>query len=132
MVEVLFELIFSFFGELFLELILEVLVELGFHGTAERISSKARSRLFLGGAYLIFGAVLGGLSLLVFPKIYFGSSVIPALYFIVSPIFAGFSLTTVSYLINRGIRPVSWFEWDKFLFGVLVAIAYAAARVVFG
>lgn len=132
MVELIVELVFGFIGEFALEIILEVLVELGFHGTAERISSKARSRIFVGGAYTIFGAVLGGLSLLIFPKIEFASSVLPALYFVVSPILAGFSLTTVSYLINRDIRPVSWFEWDKFLFGVLFAVAYAVARVIFG
>ena len=132
MIELIVELVFGFIGELALELILEVLVELGFHGTAERISSKARSRFFVGGAYVIFGAVLGGLSLLIFPKIEFASSVLPALYFVASPIFAGLSLTTVSYFINRGIRPVRWFEWDKFLFGVLFAVAYAVGRVFLG
>ena len=132
MIELIVELVFGFIGELALELILEVLVELGFHGTAERISSRARSRVFVGAAYSIFGFVLGAVSLFVFPKIEFASSVIPAIYFILSPLFAGLSLTTVSYLINRGIRPVSWFEWDKFLFGVLFAAAYAVARVIFG
>ena len=132
MVEAIFELIFSFVGEFFLELVLEVLVELGFHGTAERISEKAQSRLFVGAAYLLFGAVLGFASLYIFPKIEFANAVLPLLYFIVSPIMAGFSLTVVSYFINKGIRPVSWFEWDKFIFGVLFAVAYAIARVIFG
>lgn len=132
MIEAIFELIFSVFGELILELIFEVLVELGFHRTAERISGRMRSRLFVGGAYGVFGAVLGAVSLLVFPKIHFADALLPALYFIVSPVFAGLSLTTVSYFINRGIRPVSWFEWDKFLFGVIFAVAYAVSRLVIG
>ena len=132
MIEAIFELIFSFVGEFVLELVLESLVELGFHGTAERISSKAKSRLFVGGAYAVFGGVLGFASLFIFPKISFTSSVIPVLYFLVSPILAGFSLTSVSYLINQGIRPVKWFEWDKFFFGVFFAVAYALARVLFG
>ena len=50
----------------------------------------------------------------------------------VSPILAGLSLSIVSYFINRGIRPVSWFEIDKFLFGVVFAIAYSISRVMFG
>ena len=132
MIEAIFELIFSFVGEFVLELVLESLVELGFHGTAERISSKAKSRLIVGGAYAVFGGVLGFASLFIFPKISFTSSVIPVLYFLVSPILAGFSLTSVSYLINQGIRPVKWFEWDKFFFGVFFAVAYALARVLFG
>ena len=132
MIEAIFELIFSFVGEFVLELVLESLVELGFHGTAERISSKAKSRLFLGAAYAVFGGVLGAASLFIFPKIEFASGILPALYFVVSPILAGFSLSIVSYLINQGIRPVRWFEWDKFFFGVFFAIAYALARVLFG
>jgi hypothetical protein len=131
MIEAIFELIFSFFGELVLELFLEVVVELGFHGAAEKISGKANSRLFVGLAYSLFGAALGFASLYFFPRIHFANVILPVSYFIVSPIFAGFSLTTVSYFINRGIRPVSWFELDKFVFGVLFAVAYALSRLIF-
>ena len=132
MIEAIFELLFSFIGEFILELILESLVELGFHGAAERISSRARNRFLVGGAYTLFGGVLGFASLFIFPKVEFASAVLPALYFVVSPILAGFSLSCVSYLINQGIRPVSWFEWDKFLFGVFFAVAYSVSRVIFG
>lgn len=132
MIEAIFEIVFSFVGEFLFELVVEVLMELGFHGTAEKISSRARSRLLVGGAYVVFGSILGFASLYVFPKIVFANSVIPILYFVVSPIIAGFSLTVVSWLINRGIRPVSWFEFDKFAFGVLFALAYSLSRVIFG
>ena len=132
MIEAIIELLLSFVGEFVLELILETLVELGFHGTAERISGRAQSRLLIGGAYALFGGVLGFASLYIFPKIYFADAALPALYFVVSPILAGLSLSIVSYFINRGIRPVSWFEIDKFLFGVVFAIAYSISRVMFG
>jgi hypothetical protein len=132
MLEALLEIAVSFLGELVLEIIVEVLTELGFHSTAERVSNRARGRLFLGGAYLLFGGVLGYISIFLFPKIAFENNVIPILYFIISPMIAGFALSIVSWLINRGIRPVSWFELDKFIFGVLFAIAYSFSRVVFG
>ena len=132
MIEAIFELVISFIGEFILELILESLVELGFHGAAERISNKVRNGLLVGTVYTIFGGILGFASLFIFPKIEFASAVLPALYFLVSPILAGFSLSYVSFLINQGIRPVSWFERDKFLFGVFFAIAYSLARVTFG
>jgi hypothetical protein len=132
MLEALFEILFSFVMELVVEIVGEVLIELGFHATAEKLSSKARSRVILGGAYAIFGAVLGFLSLYIFPKIVFANRLLPILYFIVSPIIAGFSLTFVSWLINRGIRPVRLFEFDKFAFGVLFALAYSLSRVIFG
>ena len=132
MIEAIFELLFSFIGEFILELALESLVELGFHNAAERISNKVRNRFFVGAVYTIFGGILGFASLFIFPKFEFATAVLPALYFVVSPILAGFSLSYVSYLINQGIRPVSWFEWDKFFFGVFFAIAYSLARVIFG
>jgi hypothetical protein len=132
MIEAIFEILFSFVAELVLEIVGEVLIELGFHATAERLSNKARNRFLVGGAYTIFGAGLGFLSLYLFPKILFANRLIPILYFVISPIIAGFSLTIVSWIINRGIRPVSWFELDKFVFGVLFAMAYSISRVVFG
>jgi len=130
--EAIFEIIFSFVWELVLEIVFEVLIELGFHATAENLSNKARSRVILGVAYTFFGAGLGFASLYVFPKIVFANRVVPVLYFVVSPIIAGLSLTFVSWLVNRGIRPVRLFEFDKFMFGVVFALAYSLSRVLFG
>jgi len=132
MIEAIFEIVFGFVAELVVEIVGEVLIELGFHSVAERLSNKTRNRFFLGAAYGLFGAVLGFASLYVFPKIAFANPAIPVLYFIVSPVIAGLSLTLVSFAINRGIRPVSWFEFDKFAFGVLFAVAYSISRVIFG
>lgn len=132
MIELIVEIIFEFFGELVLEIVIEMLVEFGFHKTAGRLSDSFRSRTFVGLAYTFFGVILGALSLLVFPKISFDIALIPALYFIVSPVIAGFSLTTVSWLIDRGINNSPWFKWDKFIFGVVFALGYSLSRVVFG
>ena len=132
MLEAIFEIIFGFVGELVLELVVEVLVEFGLHKTAGRLSDSFRNRTFVGFAYTLFGVILGFASLYVFPKVAFGSVVIPTLYFIVSPIIAGFSLTTVSWLIDRGIGNSKWFKWDKFIFGVLFALGYSMSRVFFG
>ena len=132
MIEAIVELFFSFLFEMVLEVIAEVLFEVGFHSTAERLSNRSRNRLFVGGAYAGFGALLGFLSLFLFPKIVFANSAIPALYFVVSPLIAGFSLTTVSWIINRGLRAASWFEFDKFAFGVVFALGYSLSRLLFG
>lgn len=132
MIEAIVEIIFGFIGELVLELVVEVLVEFGFHGTAERVSDSFRSRTFVGLAYTVFGVILGFISLYIFPKIQFDLAVIPMLYFVVSPIIAGFALTTVSWFIDRGICNSPWFKWDKFIFGVVFALGYSLSRVVFG
>lgn len=132
MIEAILETIFGFVFELILELIGEALVELGFHSTAERVSDKTSNRILLGAAYATFGTLLGFLSLFVFPKIAFSNALIPTLYFFVSPIVAGFSLTTVSWIIDRGIHRVGWFALDKFIFGVMLALGYSLSRLAFG
>ncbi len=132
MIEAILELIVSVVFEWILALIGEVLFEFGFHSTAERLSAKSTNRILIGTAYAIFGALLGFLSLLVFPKISFVNPAIPLLYFVVSPVVAGFSLTIVSWLINRGIRAASWFEYEKFIFGVVFALGYSVSRFAFG
>lgn len=132
MIEAVVELVFGFVGELFLELIVEGLVEFGFHGLANRISGSFRSKTFVAFAYSVFGVLLGFASLFVFPKIRFDVELIPVLYFLISPIIAGFALTTVSWQIDRGIGNSRWFKWDKFICGILFALGYSLSRVYFG
>jgi len=132
MIEAIFEVIFSFVGELVLEIVAEVLLELGFHGTADRVSRGTKNRFLLGLAYALFGGVLGFASLYIFPKIEFANAVLPVLYFIASPLIAGFALTTVSWILDRGIGNSKWFQLDKFVFGVVFAMSYSLSRVLFG
>lgn len=132
MIEAIFEIIFGFIAELVLEFIAEAFIELGFESVAAKFSNRTRSRIFAFFLYGIAGMILGGLSVYFFPKIEFANPLIPTLYFIVSPIIAGVSLSIVSYFIVRDTRPVSWFEWDKFLCGVLFAGMYALSRVFLG
>ena len=132
MLEAIFEIIFWFVGELVLEIVVEVFVELGFHGTADKVSRGAKNRILVGAAYTIFGAVLGFASLYIFPKIAFANPIVPVLYFVASPIIAGFALTTVSWIIDRGIGNSRWFQFDKFIFGILFALGYSLLRVAFG
>lgn len=128
----LFEIVFELIGELLFELVAEVLLELGFHGTAEKISGRVKgSRWLIGLAYFVFGGVVGWLSLFIFPPFLLPQTWMVIAYLIISSLAAGIMLSLVSWLINRGIRPVNPFELDKFLFGVVFALAYATARVVF-
>lgn len=126
------EIIFELFGELVLELIAEALFEFGFHGTAEKVSGRGKgSRWLIGTAYFIFGGVVGWLSLFIFPPFLLPETWMVISYLIISSLAAGIMLSLVSWLINRGIRPVNPFELDKFLFGVMFALAYASSRVLF-
>ena len=132
MVEAILELIFGFFGELIFETLGEVLLELGFHGTAEAISDGAWNKILLGVIYAAFGALLGWLSLLIFPKMLFDNTGFAIFYFVISPVIAGFALMTVSWLVDRGINNSSWLQPTKFVFGVLFALGYSLSRLAFG
>lgn len=132
MIEVIFEIIFSFLGEFFIEIAAEVLIELGFHSTAERVSGGTKNRLLLGLAYLTFGGILGFASLYIFPKIQFAEPGLPVFYFIASTVIAGFALTTVSWILDRGIGNSRWFQLDKFFFGIVFALGYSMSRIFFG
>jgi hypothetical protein len=118
--------------EVVIEVVGEVLFEFGFHSTAERLSSGVKNKFIVGTAYTIFGGILGGLSLLIFPKLVFANPLIPITYFVIAPIIGGLSLSFVSWIINKGIRPARLFEFNKFIYGVLFALSYAIARVIFG
>lgn len=131
MIEAIFELIFGFIGELLLETIGEVLLEYGFHGTASAISEGTGNKLFMGFVYAVGGAVLGWLSLLMFPKMLFANAGITFFYFILSPIVAGLVLMTVSWLIDRGINNSRWLQPAKFVFGVIFALGYSLSRLAF-
>jgi hypothetical protein len=128
----LFEIVFELIGELLFGLVGEVLSELGFHGTAEKISVRGKgSRWLIGLAYFVFGGAVGWLSLFIFPPFLLPETWMVIAYLIISSLAAGIMLSLVSWLINRGIRPVKPFELDKFLFGVVFALAYATSRVLF-
>lgn len=128
----LFELISEFALELVIEFIGEIFVEWGFHSTAERLSAGRRNVGVLVFAYALFGAVLGWLSLYVMAAAVIETGAGAAAYFVLSPILAGLMLTSVSWVINRGIRPVKFFETKKFVFGVVFGAAFTLTRALIG
>lgn len=128
----IFELIFELGLELLFEFLGEILFEWGFHSTAEKLSEHKRNVFVLGAAYAFFGVVLGALSLLALRLAVIESGIAALIYFVLSPLAAGFMLTFVSWVINRGIRPVRLFELDKFVYGVLFAAAFTLTRAALG
>lgn len=131
MIETIFELLFGFVAELVLETIGEALLEFGFHKAAGTISDGAWNKILTGLVYAVGGGVLGWFSLLIFPKMVFANAAFSIFYFIVSPIFAGFALMTVSWLIDRGINNSRWLQPAKFAFGVVFALGYSVSRLIF-
>ena len=131
--EIIFELIFGFLAEFFLSIFGEILVEWGLHSLDERLSSKAWNRIFIGVLYTIGGFVLGAISLQFLPVMIFGSRSIPILYFVFSPIVAGFGLCFANWIVNRGIDDrAGFFQLSKFIYGVVFALTFTVTRSMFG
>jgi hypothetical protein len=61
------EIVFEVVGEFLLQVVGEALVELGFHALGEPFRRSPNPWLAALG-YALFGAILGGLSLLAFPN----------------------------------------------------------------
>lgn len=128
----IFELIFEFALELIIEFIGEVFVEWGFHSTAERLSAGKKNVGALIFAYALFGGILGWLSIYILAPAVIETGAGAAVYFVLSPILAGLMLTSVSWVINRGIRSVKFFETKKFVFGVVFGAAFTLTRALIG
>src|SRR3990167_6099120 len=92
--EIIFEILFGFFGELVLQLVGEILIELGLHSLAEPFRKKP-SPWLAAIAYALFGAAIGGLSLLAFPDYLMANKSLRVVNTALSPIVAGLSMAAI-------------------------------------
>jgi len=114
-------------GEFLLQVVVEALVELGLHSLAEPFRRAPNPWLAALG-YLLFGALLGGLSLLVFP-----ANFVPGpwriINLVVTPLAAGVLMALVGrWRANRGPDVL---RIDRFTYGYLFALALALVRFSF-
>jgi hypothetical protein len=121
------EAIFEILGEFLLQVLGEALVELGFHSLAEPFQKPPNPWLAAMG-YALFGAILGGLSLLVFPN-----NLVPEPWRLVNlfatPIAVGGLMVAMGAWRARRGQPV--LRIDKFAYGYLFALALALVRFFF-
>jgi hypothetical protein len=114
------ELIFEFA----IQLAGEVLVELGLHSVAEPFQRKPNPWLAAIG-YGGIGAVLGGISLAIFPNNFVAESWRVA-NLLLTPIAVGIAMTALGYW--RSNRGDAVLRIDKFFYGYLFALALALVR----
>jgi hypothetical protein len=65
--EFVFEVLLQFFGEILLQLIVQVLAELGLHSLGDTFQRRKHPIWSMIG-FTLWGAIAGGLSLLIFPQ----------------------------------------------------------------
>lgn len=126
--EVIFEVVFGFFGELVLQILGEVRLEIGLHSVAEPFRRKPSPVLAAIG-YAFFGAVIGGLSLLVFPNYLMANKSLRVANAALSPIVSGLSMAAIGKW--RAKRGQAVLRIDKFAYGYVFALGFALVRFWF-
>lgn len=127
--EILFELLFEFVGELLLQVVFEAIAEVGLHRVRNPLRKPPNPWLAAIG-YAIFGAVAGGLSLLVFPALFMPSHGARLANLIVAPILAGAAMAALGAWRRRHDQDL--IRLDRFAYGYIFALAMAAVRFAFG
>jgi len=121
------EFLFEIFGEFLIQVIGEALVEIGLHTWADRSRRPVHPLLSMLG-HAFFGAVIGGLSLLVFPH----NLVPPQLRLpnlVLTPLAVGGLMAWMgAWRARRGQAPL---QIDRFACGSLFAFALALVRFRF-
>lgn len=124
----MFALLFELFGELLLQIAVEMLSEFGLHSLAEPFKREPNPWLAALG-YAIFGAALGGLSLMVFPNHFTPAGATRIANLIVTPIIVGLSMSALGAWRSR--RGDTVFRIDRFACGFIFAAALALVRFHF-
>lgn len=133
--EIIFELIFSFFGyvlqfffEILAQAVFELLAEMGIRCLAEPFrQSKPANQLFAAIGYLIYGALVGALSLLL-PKMFTVSQTLRLANLIITPIACGFIMAWFGRFRER--RGDETIQLDTFMYGYLFALSMAVVRYI--
>jgi hypothetical protein len=128
MLEAIFELLFQFVFEVVLEVAAEVLTELGFSRFARAANAARRNPLVAGIGYMVLGILLGGLSTWVVPGNIIQSETLRIVNGFLSPLFLGFMLCLISWIITRRDLGEGLFRLDKFIYGVVFGAFYTLTR----
>lgn len=128
--EIILEFVLQAFFEFLLQIVGEVLFELGWRGVAEVFKRKPRQDpvlAFVG--YALLGVIMGGLSLLFFPKHLVRDRSLHPVTLIVVPILAGFCMSALgAWRQNRGLSTI---RLDSFSYGFVFAFGMALIRYLF-
>jgi hypothetical protein len=122
------EFLFEVAGEFLLQIVLEVLVEFGFHAIKEPLRKRPEPWLAAVG-YLLFGVILGGLSLLVVANHWVASKALRVANLVLTPIAAGGFMSLLGAW--RARRGQAVLRIDRFAYGYLFALGVAVVRFWF-
>jgi hypothetical protein len=122
------EFLFEVFGEFILQVFGEALLELGLHALAEPFRRDPNVWLASIG-YALFGALVGGLSLWVFPQHFTPAGILRMANLFLTPLAVGACMAGMGAWRKR--RHEAVFLLNRFLYGFIFAAALAAVRFQF-
>ena len=121
------EFLLELLGEMLIQIVVEFLVELGIHSIGEPLRKPPNPWLAAIG-YALFGAIVGGLSLLAFPH-----NLMPEAWrvanIVLTPLAAGLAMIAMGRW--RARRGDTRLRIDRFGYGYLFALAMALVRYQF-
>ena len=124
----LFEYLLQFVLEILAQTAFEVLAEFGLRSLTEPFRRSGPSSPVMAAiGYLIYGAIVGALSLLI-PKIFVVSPSLRLANLIITPIACGFLMAWFGRF--RSLKGRDTIRLDTFLYGYLFALSMAVVRYI--
>lgn len=120
------EFVFDVLGELLLQLIFQLVADLGAHTASPHRKDGPRSPVLSIIGHLVFGALGGGLSLLVLPHAWIHDPIARVAYLVLAPIAAGGATAGIGYLRRK--REQTTVTLERFGYGYLLAFSFALVR----
>ena len=125
--EFVFEILLQFFGELLLQLLFEAAAELGVHGLKETFK-KAKNPVVATMGFILWGAIAGGISLLIMPKSTIHNLLYRQINVIVTPLVAGVTMMLIGHARSR--KGETLVRLDRFGYAFVFALTMAIIRYI--
>jgi len=125
--EFLFEILFQFAGEILLQVVFELLAEIGVHSLGEPFK-RPRNAVLSTIGFIVWGAIAGGISLLILPKSPISNLALRQLNLLLAPLAAGGIMMLVGR--RRDKKGQSLVKLDRFGYAFVFALAMAIVRYI--
>lgn len=125
--EFIFELLLQFLGEILLQAAGELLAELGFRSLADTMR-RPRSLILSSIGFMIWGAMAGGASLLIFPHSAIGDPIFRTINLFVTPTLMGAMMVLVGKArLKKGQDLI---RFDRFGYAFVFAFFMSLVRFI--
>jgi hypothetical protein len=128
--EIIAELVLGFIVEVLLPIVGEIAFDVLLRSLGEPFVARERRNAILAGiGYFLIGLILGGLSLLIFPRSFVRSENFHGINLLITPVVSGLVMYALGRLRERQGKTL--LRLDSFVYGFLFALAMALVRFVY-